>query len=465
MTKVDGVAGTGRSPALHFACNEGFYQRDPVALGCKGGHDSKAMVLTPSGTAGQAFRWQAASGTNDLLVKVTVEPFEDTGGSVELTVGCVGDQTLLVATNGSLLTTNKLETIHDEVIWKWSGMHWHEEPGAFQEFVSLKGTVQCDVEISLSNVLHQPVAIDLNYSWVSVYPCPDVVPGCVECPINVCPWHQTAICDGTESWECVYQTITPAATITDKFKTPGKLKVLVVILRVVELDTANLIASKRALLRGQLARDLAEAIGVSTYSVQDLAGKHGTVSLSRAGFEVRSHIDVPSRMHAGQVSTLLRKSETKAVLLTNIVSMIEHGNISRSLTTDNVEIVVENLPPNTKDSVGNNSRDRVGNSTRDSVGNNTIHIGDGVLAPDERHMLGIAILCAAVIACISVVLLLVLLWKRQHKFRFDRLPTTEDSVPTPPTSILSETSHGTCTPSTPGGRRQGGYPAGYEPLF
>eukprot|EP00931_Biecheleriopsis_adriatica_P092876 TRINITY_DN66643_c0_g1_i1.p1 TRINITY_DN66643_c0_g1~~TRINITY_DN66643_c0_g1_i1.p1 ORF type:complete len:397 (+),score=54.36 TRINITY_DN66643_c0_g1_i1:1-1191(+) len=190
-------------------CGAGYYQKDPVTIDCDGGKGRKSMVTSQ----GEAFTWQAPRGTVDLVIEAFCEPLKSRNGSAEMSVKCDGKngQTLLGET-GKLNEQVRQANIQG-ANWTWSGMPDPESHnGSFKIWIRVRGKLYCDTELLVANSHVAPLAVDLQYSWSGIDPCPLKLKGCAHCPDKVCHDDEQAVCDGSAYWECIPRVVLQAST-------------------------------------------------------------------------------------------------------------------------------------------------------------------------------------------------------------------------------------------------------------
>jgi len=196
--------GEGVNGAAPPACGSGYLQRDPIVLSCGGGHGQAMVILTPAGTPQRVFYWQAPAGAQDLEATAVLSAAmpDAQGVGVTLTVQCADGEVLIDHHRGRLNGTRHIATI-DGAEWSWSGdpaaANGH---GLFIDGFRVNGTIKCDIEVILSNSGSTPLMGDVEYSWTGVSPCPELRPGCVSCPQDMCHANEFPFCDGSPYWQC-----------------------------------------------------------------------------------------------------------------------------------------------------------------------------------------------------------------------------------------------------------------------
>lgn len=196
-------AAFGDAMVSEVPCSTGFYLHDPVALHCRGGHGQKTMVLMPKETPFQAFTWVAPAGTVNLSVAFQLEPLHGNLGSSILKATCEGRTLPLVGANGSLLNASLRSRTDGDRLFRWSGDPVSPQGGRFREWLSVRGGIDCNLQVTVENTFNTSLVGEIQFSWDGIVPCPKVLPGCRACPTDTCESDEVAVCDGSASWECV----------------------------------------------------------------------------------------------------------------------------------------------------------------------------------------------------------------------------------------------------------------------
>ncbi|CAJ1353579.1 unnamed protein product [Effrenium voratum] len=185
-------------------CNEGFYQEDPVVLGCKGGKGRQSMILSSRTESQGQFSWEVPKGTMDISTEVLCEPLKALHGSAKLSAKCAGPHGEVLLSQKDSLLNQSVKTVDAHgAKWSWSGDPDRKNSGSFSLWLRVQGQLHCDVRFVLENDHESNLAADLRYSWSSIEPCPKKLKGCAPCPADKCIADDIAVCNGSPYWECL----------------------------------------------------------------------------------------------------------------------------------------------------------------------------------------------------------------------------------------------------------------------
>lgn len=244
-------------------------------------------------------------GTRDLALIAQMEPLAGFTGATSLVVQCIHGGDVLVAAKGGAINQTTRSARIGSAQWEWGGDPEGPQTQAFKSWVQVRGALECDIEVLLTNSESSSLGADIQYSWKGIEPCPDHVAGdgCEKCPTNVCEDGEVAQCDGGKSWICAPVTSTSTATTaratssaeaTSSPSTTAGPQLAALRLRIDSISFEALTGKQQDAVEQAVVKVLAKSLSVPADNIKDLDGNAGHLSLSQGSLVVQGSIDLPA---------------------------------------------------------------------------------------------------------------------------------------------------------------------------